>query len=158
MIISSCTYVAAHTILSFFFFLWLCHTACRGLVPQPRVKPVPHAVAPSSPNHWTAGEFLSFRSSSWAFLVAQLVENPPAMQETWFWEDPLEKGKATHSSILAWRIPWTLQSMGVTKSWTRPSNSQFHRAQDVPSYVCAASSLHIPLLASAAVVPVSSLL
>ena len=42
-------------------------------------------------------------------LVAQLVENPPAMQETWVrplgWEDPLEDGMATHSSILAWRIP-----------------------------------------------------
>ena len=42
---------------------------------------------------------------SWASLVAQLVKNPPAMQETWVWslgwEDPLEKGKATHSSILA---------------------------------------------------------
>ena len=49
---------------------------------------------------------------SWASLVAQLVKNPPAMQETWAqslgWEDPLEKGTATHSSILAWRIPWTL--------------------------------------------------
>jgi len=49
---------------------------------------------------------------SWASLVAQLVKNPPAMQETWVrslaWEDPLEKGKATHSSILAWRIPWTI--------------------------------------------------
>ena len=48
----------------------------------------------------------------WASLVAQLVKNPPAMQETWVrplsWEDPLEKGKATHSSILAWRIPWTV--------------------------------------------------
>ena len=46
---------------------------------------------------------------SWASLVAQLVKNPPAMQETWFqslgWEDPLEKGKAIHASILAWRIP-----------------------------------------------------
>ena len=49
---------------------------------------------------------------STASLVAQLVKNPPAMQETWVqslsWEDPLEKGKATHSSILAWRIPWTV--------------------------------------------------
>ena len=53
--------------------------------------------------------------------MAQLVKNPPAMQETWVWslgwEDPLEKRMATHSSILAWRIPWTeepggLQSMG----------------------------------------------
>jgi len=45
-------------------------------------------------------------------LVAQLVKNPPAMQETWVrslgWEDPLEKGKATHSSILAWKISWTI--------------------------------------------------
>ena len=45
---------------------------------------------------------------SWASLVAQLVKNPPAMWETWVqsldWEDPLEKGKATHCSILAWRI------------------------------------------------------
>ena len=49
---------------------------------------------------------------SWASLVAQLVKNPPGMQEIWVqslgWEDPLEKGKAIHSSILAWRI----QSMG----------------------------------------------
>ena len=46
-----------------------------------------------------------------ASLVAQLAKNPPAVQENWVpslgWEDPLEKGKATHSSILAWRIPWT---------------------------------------------------
>ena len=53
---------------------------------------------------------------SWVSLVAQLVKNPPAMQETWVqslvWEDPLEKGKVTHSSTLAWRIPWTVQFMG----------------------------------------------
>ena len=53
---------------------------------------------------------------SWASLVVQLVKNLPAMRETWVrplgWEDPLEKGKATHSSILAWRIPWTVYSMG----------------------------------------------
>ena len=49
---------------------------------------------------------------SYASLVAQLVKNPLIMHETWVqplvWEDPLEKGKATHSSILAWRIPWIL--------------------------------------------------
>ena len=49
---------------------------------------------------------------SWASLVAQLVKNLPVIWETWVqplgWEDPLEKGKGTHSSILAWRIPWTV--------------------------------------------------
>ena len=53
-------------------------------------------------------------------LVAQLVKNPSAMQETWVpflgWEDPLEKGTATHSSILAWRIPWIVQSMGSQRA------------------------------------------
>ena len=48
---------------------------------------------------------------SWASLVAQLIKNPSVMWDTWVrsldWEGPLEKGKATHSSILAWRIPWT---------------------------------------------------
>jgi len=60
-------------------------------------------------------------------LVAQLVKNPPAMQETRVqflgWEDPLEMEMTTHSSILAWRIPWTeepggLQSMGSQESDT----------------------------------------
>ena len=48
---------------------------------------------------------------SWAFLVAQMVKNLPAMWEIWIqpldWEDPLEEGMAAHSSVLAWRIPWT---------------------------------------------------
>ena len=61
-----------------------------------------------SPGEWI-GYPLQY---SWASLMAQLVKNPPAMWETWVrslgWEDPLEKGKATHSSILAWRIPWTV--------------------------------------------------
>ena len=47
--------------------------------------------------------------------MAQLVKNLPAMQETWVrslgWEDPLEKEKATHSSILVWRIPWTIHGL-----------------------------------------------
>ena len=55
--------------------------------------------------------------------MAQLVKNPPAMPETWVqflgWEDPLEKGTATHSSILAWRILWTIYTVhGATKSQT----------------------------------------
>ena len=61
----------------------------------------------------SAGEGIGYPLQwSWASLVAQLVKNPPTMRETWVWtlgwEDPLEKGKATHSSILAWRIPWTV--------------------------------------------------
>ena len=59
----------------------------------------------------SAGEWIGYPLQySWASLVAQLVKNPPAMQEfvPWgcslSWEDPLEKGKATHSSILAWRM------------------------------------------------------
>ena len=60
-------------------------------------------------------------------LVAQLVKNPPAMLETWVrslgWEDPLEEGMATHSSILAWRTPmdrgaWWATVHGVTESQT----------------------------------------
>ena len=53
-----------------------------------------------------------FHGGPGASLLAQMVKNPPAVQETLVqslgWEDPLEKGKATHSSILAWRIPWTV--------------------------------------------------
>ena len=55
----------------------------------------------------------------WSSLVSQLVKNPPAMQEAWVrslnWEDPLEKGKATHCSILAWRMysPWGSQESGM---------------------------------------------
>ena len=61
--------------------------------------------------------FWGTKVNNWASLVAQLVKNPPAMQETWVqplgWEDPLKKGKATHSNILVWRISWTVQFMGT---------------------------------------------
>ena len=62
---------------------------------------------------------LTFHCCFYPQFVAQVVKNPPAMQETWVqspgWDDPLEKGKATHSSILAWRIPWTVWSMGLQR-------------------------------------------
>ena len=63
--------------------------------------------------------------------MAQTVKNPPAMQETWVeslgWEDPLDEGMATYSSILAWRIPvdrgaWWATVHGVTKSQTQLSD------------------------------------
>ena len=73
------------------------------------------------------GYLLQYTSVS---LVAQLVKNLPAMWETWVrslgWEDPLEKGRATPCNILAWRTPWTVQSMGVAKSWTQLSDFHFH--------------------------------
>ena len=59
---------------------------------------------------------------SWSSLVAQMVKNPPAMWETWVWsvgwEDPLEEGLATHSSILAWKIPWK-KSLESSSPWGR---------------------------------------
>ena len=78
------------------------------------------------------GEGIGYpRQYSWASLVAQKVKNLPAMWETLVrslvWEDPLEKGMATHASILAWRIPmdrgaWWATVHGVKKSQTRLSN------------------------------------
>ena len=57
------------------------------------------------------------------FLVAQLVKNPPALRETWAqsldWEDALEEGMATHSSVLAWRIPWTEEPGGLQSAWSQ---------------------------------------
>ena len=68
--------------------------------------------------------------SAFPSLVAQMVKDLPTMQETWvrslYWEDPLEESMATHSSILAWRIPmdigaWQATVHGVAKSLTRLS-------------------------------------
>ena len=76
----------------------------------------------------SAGEGIGYPLQySWASLVAQMVKNQPAMRETWVrslvWDDPLEEGMATHSSILAWRIPmdrgaWLARVHGVAKSQT----------------------------------------
>ena len=70
---------------------------------------------------------MSIFSSFWTSLVAQIIKNLPAMPETWVlsldWEDSLEKGRATHSSIPAWRIPmdrgaWWATVHGLTQSRT----------------------------------------
>ena len=68
-----------------------------------------------------AGEGIGYPLQySWTSLVAQLVKNPSSMQETLVrflgGEDLLEKGKATHSSILVWRIPWTAESMRLQRA------------------------------------------
>ena len=79
--------------------------------------------------------------------MVQLVKNPPTMWETWVrslgWEDTLEKGKATHSSILAWRKPWTIQSMGsqrvghyrVVVSVTHHLASETYHLAPVPLFI-----------------------
>ena len=62
--------------------------------------------------HLPCYAFIHVTSITWASLVAHLVKNLPAMRETWVqslgWEDPLEEESATHSSILAWKSPWTV--------------------------------------------------
>ena len=67
--------------------------------------------------------------------MSQLVKNPPAMQETWVrslvWEDPLKKGKATHSSILAWRILWTIQSMGLQRAGNDSATFTFNLSLEI---------------------------
>ena len=72
----------------------------------------------------------------WASLVAHLAKNPPAMQQTWVWslgwEEPLEKGKATYYSILAWRIPWTVRGFVKSQTWL----SDFHISLSLPFLLC----------------------
>jgi len=73
---------------------------------------------------------------SWASLVAQLVKNLPAVKKTWVpslgWEDSLEIGKATHSSILAWRIPWGHKKLNT--------NEQYSHSHTVDSSSCKGST------------------
>ena len=72
----------------------------------------PLSLGLSKQEYWSGLPFPSPGDLPWASLVTQLVKNPPSVRETWVrslgWEDPLEKGKATHSSTLAWRISWTV--------------------------------------------------
>ena len=88
-----------------------CNAEDPGLIPESR--------------RFAGEEIGSPLQYSWASLVAQLVKSLPTMwkigvqplgwEDSLGWEDPLEKGTATHSSILAWRIPWTVQSMALQK-------------------------------------------
>ena len=85
----------------------------------------------SSPALDPSLSFCSKFSCNEGFLVAQMVKNPPATRDTWVrslgWEDPLEEGMATYSSILAWRIPtqggaWRATVHGISKSGTQMSD------------------------------------
>ena len=80
---------------------------------QPRLTSTPRErLIKSLPLNFLASSICDVSGAPWASLVAQLVKNLPTMWETWVrslgWEDPWEKGKAPHCSILAWRIPQTV--------------------------------------------------
>ena len=80
-----------------------CNAGDPGLIPRSGISP---------------GERIGYPLQySWVSLVAQMVKNPPAVQEIWVrslgWEDPLEEEMATHSGSLAWRIPWTEEPGGL---------------------------------------------
>ena len=112
--------------------LWRLHSLCLEIRKELRALGFPNSSVGKEPA-CNAGERYSIPGSGrspgegvgfplqyyWASLVARLVKNVPAMWETWIqslvWENRLKKGKATHSSILAWRIPWTVQSMGLQR-------------------------------------------
>ena len=111
---------------SFFFFSQ--NRNMRTLVLPVMTRASSSAQWPLCPTYWKLKAWKEYMTLSlWVtlyFVVAQWVKNLPATQETWVqslgWEDALEKGMATHSSILAWRIPWTeepgvLQMMGSQK-------------------------------------------
>ena len=115
------------------FFFHLMFSVCHQYTAQASLRPQLVKNLPAMQETW-----VQFLFDSWVgkilwrrdrlpipvfqgFPLAQLIKNLPAMQETWVgspgWKEHLEKGKATHCSVLAWRIPWS-----VAKSWTRLSN------------------------------------
>ena len=99
-----------------------CHALFQGIFPAQELKLslLPSNTVSLAGRFFTTSaigkaqkyHYYTLSQHSRASLVAQLVRNLPVMWETWIqslgWDDPLEKGKATHSSILAWRIPWTM--------------------------------------------------
>ena len=100
-------------------------------------------------SQWKA---LSFAGTLLASLVAQKIKNPPAMQKTWVqslgWEDPLEEGMATHSSILAWRMPrdrgawWTaVHRVAELDMVDRLSTSTYSGGSDSKESACSAGDL-----------------
>ena len=131
--------------------IWVSHTAGRLFTAEPPGKHVLCVKHCAEYPRWNSNVLFLFFNfilywSTVAPLVAQMVKNPPAMQETWVWslgwEEPPEEGMTTHSCILAWRIPWTegpggLQSMGsqrVRHNWaTQHSTSSISSVVTVSS-------------------------
>ena len=110
LILCVCVYIYIY--IHIYIYIWLCHGLPDSSVGKESacITGDPGSIPGSGRS---PGEGIGYPLQySWASFVAQLVKNPPAMQETWVrslgWEDPLEKEKATHSSIQAWRIPWTI--------------------------------------------------
>ena len=137
-----------------YFLYWQgCASCLRCVFPNcGHAGPLPLGVRwPSSRATISLKVFLSPSKGNLGSLVAQMVKNQPAMQETWVrflgWEDHLKKGMATHASILAWKIPWPeepvgLQSMGsqrvghdwVTNTFTFTTQHIFEvRDPNIPS-------------------------
>ena len=87
------------------------------LLVQGALRSIPQPHTSKASILWCSGFFMVQLSHPWDSLVAQTVKCLPAMQETWVrslgQEDPLEKEMATHSSILAWKIPWTEEPSGL---------------------------------------------
>ena len=104
----------------------------------PKWSPLQEQLQPKCHLYWSL-HLSAYIVSLVASFVAQLVKNLPALQETWVrslgWEDPLEKVKATHSSILAWRIPWTVSSTGLQRHDATDTTEQLsliqHLHQDI---------------------------
>ena len=90
-------------------------------------------------SHWIKGLIHYELILTWVLLVAQMAKNLPAMQETQVqslgWEDPMEKGMATHSSILAWRIPWTEQPGGLQSMGHKESDTTEGLTQDILTWL-----------------------
>ena len=129
---------SAHFLIRLFVFLVMSYMSCL------RILEINSLLLASFANIFSHSESCLFiflwyplLCKRWAFLVAQMIKNLPAMQETRVWfldqENPLEKGTATHSSILAWRIPQLedpggLQSMGLQR--VGYSDSWGHKESD----------------------------
>ena len=85
--------------------------------------------------------------SSYSTLMAQRVKNLPSVQETWVlslcWEDPMEKGLATYSCILAWRIPWTEEPGGLQSWGCKESDTTERLTLSLPSTLSSALTPHL---------------